>query len=62
MPGVPKVPGAIIRRMDYRHLVAWQKAMDLAEAVYLQTSEFPLEERYGLISQMRRAAWNSRYA
>src|SRR5688572_309920 len=42
--------------MDYRDLVAWQKSMDLAEAVYLHTAEFPLEERYGLTSQMRRAA------
>ena len=30
--------------------------MDLAESVYLQTGEFPLEERYGLTSQLRRAA------
>ena len=30
--------------------------MDLAQAVYLQTAEFPLEERYGLTAQMRRAA------
>src|SRR5687768_4659595 len=42
--------------MDYRHLIAWQKSMDLAEAVYTQTAELPLEERYGLTSQMRRAA------
>jgi four helix bundle protein len=42
--------------MDYRNLVAWQKSMDLAEAIYRETAEFPLEERYGLTSQMRRAA------
>jgi four helix bundle protein len=42
--------------MDYRDLVAWKKAIDLAEQVYRQTAEFPLEERYGLTSQMRRAA------
>jgi four helix bundle protein len=42
--------------MDYRNLVAWQKSMSLAEAVYRQTGEFPLEERYGLTSQIRRAA------
>jgi len=42
--------------MDYRDLVAWQKAMDLTERVYRQTADFPLEERYGLTSQMRRAA------
>ena len=42
--------------MDYRDLVAWQKAMDLAEAVYRATAQFPREERYGLTSQTRRAS------
>jgi four helix bundle protein len=42
--------------MDYRDLVAWQKSMALAEAVYRETAAFPMEERYGLTSQMRRAA------
>ena len=42
--------------MDYRDLVAWQKAMDLVEQIYVVTAEFPREERYGLVSQVRRAA------
>ncbi|HWI20919.1 MAG TPA: four helix bundle protein [Vicinamibacterales bacterium] len=42
--------------MDYRDLVVWQKAMGLAELVYRMTSEFPAQERFGLTSQMRRAA------
>ena len=42
--------------MDYRNLVAWQKAMDLTEFVYRATAEFPREERYGLTSQTRRAS------
>ena len=42
--------------MDYRDLKAWQMSMTLAEHVYRQTAEFPREERYGLTSQMRRAA------
>ena len=42
--------------MDYRDLVAWQKAMDLVEKIYVATADFPREERYGLISQVRRAA------
>jgi four helix bundle protein len=41
--------------MDYRDLMAWQRAMDLAERVYLATGAFPREERYGLTSQIRRA-------
>jgi four helix bundle protein len=42
--------------MDYRDLVAWKKSMNLAEAVYRATADYPLEERYGLTAQMRRAA------
>jgi len=40
----------------YRDLVAWQKSMDLAEAVYQATRPFPDEERFGLTAQMRRCA------
>lgn len=40
----------------YRDLIAWQKAMDLAERVYHATSTMPDSERFGLTSQMRRAA------
>ncbi len=41
---------------NYRNLIAWQKAMDLAESLYKTTQEMPREELYGLTSQMRRAA------
>jgi len=41
---------------DYRDLVAWQKAMDLVDAVYRMTREFPRDEVHGLTSQIRRAA------
>jgi four helix bundle protein len=41
---------------SFRDLIAWQKAMTLAEGVYAVTAEFPREERFGLISQMRRCA------
>lgn len=41
---------------NYRDLIAWQKAMDLVEAVYDLTRSFPAEERYALTSQLRRAA------
>jgi four helix bundle protein len=39
----------------YRELIAWQKAMDLAESIYQATRTFPREEQYGLTSQLRRA-------
>jgi four helix bundle protein len=41
---------------SYRDLIVWQKAMTLAEHVYLETRAFPKEEIYGLTRQMRRAA------
>ena len=40
----------------YRELVAWQQAMDLAEAVYAAAARLPMQEQFGLSSQMRRAA------
>jgi four helix bundle protein len=36
--------------------MVWQKAHVLVLEVYRMTAGFPHEERYGLISQMRRAA------
>ena len=41
---------------NYTDLIAWQKAMALAESVYRATKTMPREEPYGLTSQMRRAA------
>jgi len=41
---------------NYRDLIAWQKAMDLAENLYRVTVRMPREELYGLTAQMRRAS------
>ncbi len=41
---------------DFRKIAAWQKADDLAVRVYQITTAFPDDERYGLTSQLRRAA------
>jgi hypothetical protein len=40
----------------YRDLLVWQKGLALAKVIYKLTAEFPSEEKFGLISQMRRAA------
>ncbi len=40
----------------YKDLVAWQKAMDLVNAVYDATDGFPKRETYSLADQMRRRA------
>ncbi len=40
----------------FKELKVWQKAMDLVTEIYLSTQNFPKEETYGLISQIRRSA------
>lgn len=40
----------------YRDLIAWQKAMELVKGLYPLTKQFPDDERFGLTSQLRRAA------
>jgi len=41
---------------SYRELVVWQKAMSLAESAYAVAGLLPDSERFGLCSQIRRAA------
>ena len=41
---------------SYKDLLIWQKGMALAKFVYKLSARFPVDERYGLISQVRRAA------
>ena len=40
---------------SYRDLIVWQKAIVLAEAIYIESAKFSRDELYGLTSQMRRA-------
>ncbi len=41
---------------DHTKLTAFEKADDLAVATFVATRNFPKQERYGLVAQMRRAA------
>ena len=41
---------------SYRDLIAWQRAMDVAQLVYEVSRACPKEERFGIVSQMRRSA------
>jgi len=41
---------------SYRELLVWQKSMDMAEACYQLTADFPRGEVYGMTAQIRRAA------
>ena len=42
--------------VSFRDLLVWQLGMDLVVSVYRVTDQFPATERYGLSSQLRRAA------
>ncbi len=43
-------------RKAYRGLILWQRAMEMVEAVYVATDRLPDDERFGLITQLQRAA------
>jgi four helix bundle protein len=41
---------------SYKDLLIWKRGMSLCKDIYLLTGEFPVQEQYGLTSQMRRCA------
>ena len=41
---------------SYRDLIAWMRAMDFVDMAYATASTWPDCERFGLCSQVRRAA------
>ncbi len=41
---------------NYKDLIVWQKGIELAKRIYALTRTFPNDEKFGLTSQMRRAA------
>ncbi len=45
-----------VKNRSYEDLQVWQKSIDLAVHIYEMTKNFPSDEKYGLISQMRRSA------
>jgi four helix bundle protein len=40
---------------SFRNLEVWRKAHEVTIAIYKATASFPSDERFGLISQLRRA-------
>lgn len=44
-----------VKITSFTKLIVWQKAFKLVILVYKTTKDFPKEELYGLISQIRRA-------
>lgn len=45
-----------LQSMLHKKLEAWKKAMDLSVEIFHITDRFPISERYGLSSQMRRCS------
>lgn len=41
---------------DFKRLVVWRLAFDLGKEIYRVVKDFPDDELYGLISQMRRCS------
>ena len=41
---------------SHKELIVWQKSFQLSLEVYKSTKQFPKDEIYGIVSQMRRAA------
>jgi len=41
---------------SYKDLLVWQKAITIVKEIYLVSKTFPEDERFGLISQMRRCS------
>ena len=41
---------------SHKDLIVWQKSMRLAKDIYSLTASFPSDEKFGLISQIRRSA------
>lgn len=46
---------------NYKKLIVWQKAVDLAVAVYETTKTFPDSEKFGITNQCRRSACSIAY-
>jgi len=46
----------VVALKTYRGLEVWQVSLKLVEEVYRVTRRLPEEEKFGLVSQMRRAA------
>jgi four helix bundle protein len=43
-------------QFSFEKLIAWQDAKELTKTIYRGTKSFPVDEKYGLTQQIRRAA------
>ena len=54
--GEGQVTSESTKASSYQDLIVWQKSILLVKQIYKLTSIFPNDEKFGLISQLRRAA------
>jgi four helix bundle protein len=45
-----------LQKFSFEKLIVWQKAREFTLDLYKSTQKFPGEEKFGLTSQIRRAA------
>lgn len=45
-----------MKRHNFRKLAMWKKSVELATDIYQKTRQYPKQETYGIVSQMRRSA------
>ena len=50
------VPRTAAKVGGYKDLLVWRKGIELVKEIYKLTKPYPADERFGLVSQMRRAA------
>jgi four helix bundle protein len=43
---------------NFKELIVWQKSRTLVKEIYLTTTNLPVNEQFGLSSQMRRAVYS----
>ena len=47
---------SVLLKLNHKHLEVWKKSVGLVMEIYDLTEYFPSEEKFGLTSQLRRAA------
>ena len=50
--------GERLKVTNFKDLIVWQKSHQLTLEIYKITSHFPPDERFGIVNQMRRAAYS----
>ena len=45
-----------MNQFSFERLAVWQDSRELAKVIYIATQEFPFDEKFGLVSQIRRSA------